>query len=78
MPVIATISSIRGRKMQADIFREYGNLGSIILFSTEGRESLDDIVELVYEITSKTWIIRAILGKSGDAKIDEMLVYRKE
>ncbi len=78
IPVIGTITSIQGRKMQADIFQEYGNIGRIMLFSGEGKESLDDVVELVYESVKKIWVIKDILGKSSDPKIDEMLLFRKE
>ena len=76
--MIATISSIKGRKIQADIVREYGNIGSIVLFSLEGKEALGDIVELLYESVQRVWHITTILGKSDDPKIDEMLLFRKE
>lgn len=59
-----------------EVFREFGNIGNISVVSNNFY-AVDDIIEVRYE-QEKKWQIQSILGKSGDPKTEEMLLFRKE
>ena len=76
LPIIGTIRNIKGGKIQVEVFREFGNIGNISVVSNDSY-AVDDIIEVRYE-QEKKWQIQSILGKSGDPKTEEMLLFRKE
>lgn len=76
--LLGSIEKIGFGKTSIRIFREYGNIGSIVVkdswtpWYTKG-----DIVEVIY-FKDTDWKIRERIGNMEDSHIDEILLYRKE